>query len=76
MKKPPREATRKGQPEHLYSIPLHPICQMEVSMVNEYQEKIIKYVRQITSPKELAFLLEIVADVYQTEGMLTAQKEE
>lgn len=45
-------------------------------MVNEYQEKIIKYVRQITSPKELAFLLEIVADVYQTEGMLTAQKEE
>lgn len=35
MKKPPREATRKGQPEHLYSIPLHQICQMEVSMVND-----------------------------------------
>lgn len=68
MKKPPREATRKGQPEHLYSIPLHSICQMEVFMVNEYQEQVIAYVRRIKDPRELAFLLEIVADVYQTEG--------
>lgn len=37
-------------------------------MVNEYQEKIIWYVQRITSQKELAFLLDIVADVYQTEG--------
>lgn len=37
-------------------------------MVNEYQERIIEYVRQIKNPKDLAFLLEIVADVYQTEG--------
>lgn len=36
-------------------------------MVNEYQKKIIEYVRAIKNPKDLAFLLEIVADVYQTE---------
>lgn len=38
-------------------------------MVNEYQEQVIAYVRRIKDPRELAFLLEIVADVYQTEGM-------
>jgi hypothetical protein len=37
-------------------------------MVNEYQEKIIRYVRRITTLKDLAFLLEIVSYVYQTEG--------
>lgn len=35
----------------------------------EYKAKIEEYLEQITSEREMAFLLEIVADVYQTESI-------
>lgn len=42
---------------------------MSKKTATEYRAKIKEYLEHITSEKDLAFLLEIVADIYQTERL-------
>ncbi len=42
---------------------------MSKKTVTEYRAKIKEYLDHITNEKDLAFLLEIVSDIYQTESL-------